>query len=246
MMKAIVLSCDKYHKIANHMVHTYQKLWPSNPFIFVIPYNDIYPQFIKDKWKDKVELVKTSIKFKQTINNLLKNIDDEEWIYWATDDRYVIDIDENVATNTYEFIKTLDKSIYTVCLYNGQYDRDYRIADKSDCLEYNGYKFFRKTKITYQWHHQFCRSKVIKKMFDCIDEPLSAKQMDRLLKTEKAKSFWELTNEGKWYMVENNSIIMGESTSRGDITSNCEESFKEYGLSIPSDFEISPHSIIKT
>jgi hypothetical protein len=28
--------------------------------------------------------------------------------------------------------------------------------------------------------------------------------------------------------------------------SNCEESFKEYGLDIPTNFEVSPRRIIKT
>ena len=42
-MKAIVLTCDKYHKITNHMITTYQDLWPSNKLKFVIPYNEKQP-----------------------------------------------------------------------------------------------------------------------------------------------------------------------------------------------------------
>ena len=35
-MKAIVLTCDKYLPITDHMLYTYQKLWSSNPFTFII------------------------------------------------------------------------------------------------------------------------------------------------------------------------------------------------------------------
>ena len=41
MIKAIVLSCDKYHKITDHMIETYQKLWPTNKLKFLIPWNEI-------------------------------------------------------------------------------------------------------------------------------------------------------------------------------------------------------------
>ncbi len=39
-MKAIVLTFDKYMIFTDHMILTYQKLWPNNPFIFKIPYQD--------------------------------------------------------------------------------------------------------------------------------------------------------------------------------------------------------------
>ena len=48
MIKAIVLSCDRYHKITDHMIETYQKLWPTNKLKFLIPWNKVYPQFLVD------------------------------------------------------------------------------------------------------------------------------------------------------------------------------------------------------
>ena len=74
-MKAIVLSCDRYHKITNHMITTYQHLWPSNKLKFVIPYNEKYPQFLEDNWGDKVEFIKTPVEFKETIDGLLEDVD---------------------------------------------------------------------------------------------------------------------------------------------------------------------------
>jgi len=72
-MKAVVLSCDRYHKITNHMITTYQHLWPSNQLKFLIPYNEKYPKFLEDKWGEKVEFVKTPVEFKKCYNSLLSS-----------------------------------------------------------------------------------------------------------------------------------------------------------------------------
>jgi hypothetical protein len=204
-MKAIVLSCDRYHKITNHMITTYQDLWPSNKLKFVIPYNEKYPQFLEDNWGDKVEFIKTPVEFKETINGLLKDVDDDEWIFWATDDSYLVDLDEDRANNAYDFVSS----------------------------------------ITYQWQHQFCRAKVIKKMFDCLDEPDYPKQMDYMQKESSSDSFWDMINVGKWYVCEHNSVIMAEPTSRGKLTRNGVESFEKYNLEVPTDeFEIDRDVVI--
>ncbi|WP_249267850.1 hypothetical protein RVR34_16365 [Microcystis aeruginosa FBCC-A68] len=95
-MKAIVLTCDKYIKFADHMIYTYQKWWPSNPFTFRVPYGD-YPENLA-KYGDKVELIpmdsakvihpietekgtKQVSLIRDTVLNLLKDLPDEEWIY---------------------------------------------------------------------------------------------------------------------------------------------------------------------
>lgn len=253
MIKAIVLSCDKYHKITDHMIETYQKLWPTNKLKFLIPWNEIYPQFLEDKWKEKIELIKTPVEFKPTIEGLLENTDEDEWVYWCTDDSYLVDIDEDAANTTLDFInnfitkdKSFNNSIYSVIFYNGQYDSVHKTFNKEECLNYKGYNFFKKNKITYQWQHQFCKSKVIKRMFDCLDEPEFAKQMDHMQKEEKSKKFWSMIEEGDWYVIENNSVIMGEPTSRGKLTKNGFESFKQYNLTPPiEEFEVGDAVIFK-
>ena len=64
-MKAIILSCDKYHPIANHMILTYEKLWPNNELIYRVPWNDKYPNDIKNNFGDKVEPINTPLEFKE-------------------------------------------------------------------------------------------------------------------------------------------------------------------------------------
>ena len=82
-------------------------------------------------------------------------------------------------------------------------------------------------------------------MFDCLDEPEFPKQMDWMQKEEKSKPFWNLIEKGMWLVTEWNNVIMAEPTSRGKLTKNGYESFKDYGLEIPSQFEVSDITITK-
>ena len=71
--------------------------------------------------------------------------------------------------------------------YNGSYDTAFNTINYDQFIDYQGLRFCKKNKITYQWQHQFCRSKVIKTMFDCLDEPEFPKQLDHMQKEEKSK-----------------------------------------------------------
>ena len=83
-------------------------------------------------------------------------------------------------------------------------------------------------------------------MFDCLDEPEYPKEMDYMQKEEKSKPFWGMIDEGKWYVAEHNAVIMAEPTSRGNLTQNGIESFKQYGLEPPTDtFDICDAVIFK-
>ena len=112
-------------------------------------------------------------------------------------------------------------------------------------INHNGYKFLKKKKIKYQWQHQFCRSKVIKKMFECLDEPDFPKQMDYMQKESSSQEFWDMIKVGDWYVSEHNTVIMAEPTSRGKLTRNGAESFERYKLEVPvDDFEVNNDAVI--
>src|SRR5947207_7291583 len=37
-MKAIVLTCDRFRAITEHMIRQYETLWPDHPLVFLVPY----------------------------------------------------------------------------------------------------------------------------------------------------------------------------------------------------------------
>src|SRR5438046_9676836 len=40
-MKAIVLTCDRFRAITEHMIRQYETLWPDHPFVFRVPYQNL-------------------------------------------------------------------------------------------------------------------------------------------------------------------------------------------------------------
>src|SRR5690606_9760749 len=100
-MDAIVLTCDKYAIFTDHMIDCYMRHWPSNPFRFVVPYQQ--STALDDKYGELVELVRTPSDIKGTMMTLLKRYDDEDWLYWCIDDKYLIELDEDKANDIYDF-----------------------------------------------------------------------------------------------------------------------------------------------
>lgn len=244
-MKAIVLSCDKYHEIANHMILTYEKLWPTNTLTYRVPWNEAYPASIVERYGDKIEPINTPVEFKATISGLIEDLDDDEWIFWCSDDTYLVDINEEEANKTLEFVKTLvDPDIYGVTF--GFVRQVPKNVNYSESIKHSDLTYYRRTALTQQWVHQFWRVKVLKKMFNCLDEApkYQAKQMDYMLHEDNP--FWEYANSGKMYTLDHNAAIWGESTHRGNLTKNCVDSFNQYNLPIPTNFNISPITIFFT
>lgn len=235
-MKAIVLSCDKYRPITNHMILTYQKLWPTNNLKFLVPWNDYYPVAMKEEYGNKIELVNTPVEFKETIFGLLASMEDDEWIYWSTDDTYLINIHEDEANKTQEFVESItDKDIIGVTF---GFIRDVpKNINKTDSISYKDLNFIRRTKLTNQWAPQYWRAHVLRYMFDCLEEApkYKAKQMDYML--SGTNLFWNILDRGKMYTLDHNAAMWGESAHRGNMTKNCVESFKTYGLNIPKTFK---------
>lgn len=95
-MKAIVLSCDKYHPMADHMIQCYQDIWPSNNFTFRIPYQN-ETNYFNLKYGNKVEMIKSDRMIKPTVLKLIEDLVDDDWVYWwqkntGTPYSFVIDI----------------------------------------------------------------------------------------------------------------------------------------------------------
>src|ERR1043166_9179142 len=86
-MKAIVLTCDRFRPMTEHMILQYTRLWPTHPFVFRVPY-----QLVRGSDTDRVEFRQTSENIRATVLELLSDLGDEEWIYWCIDDKYAIQL----------------------------------------------------------------------------------------------------------------------------------------------------------
>jgi hypothetical protein len=91
-MKAICFTFDRNMPVMEYVLYTYFKHWPDNPFVFYVPWNNIKPDHLVDQYgADKVKLLQTDSAVKPTIRTLLSVTQPNEFIWWAQDDKYILD-----------------------------------------------------------------------------------------------------------------------------------------------------------
>ncbi len=232
-MKAIVLSCDKYHAMAEHMILNYELLWPDNQFTFRVPWNEKYPNHIQDRFGEKVELIQTGLKFKDTFSGLTSDLNDDDWVYWCIDDKYPIDIASKEAQQVFNFVQSIQNpNIINVCFHFVRAIRN--TAEKMQRegvglnLFFDNLKFIEHNSYINSWLHQFFRVKALREFWLKMKEPEphKARPMDNYLEP--------IT--GTRLTLNHNICTYGESTTKGIITNNCFSSCKNLGISVPDYF----------
>jgi hypothetical protein len=87
-MLAIVLTCDRYRALTEHMIHCYNDVWSRHPFLFCVPY-----QAVNGTNSSNSRYVRTPPRIKETVLNLLMDLEDEQWVYWCIDDKYPMQLE---------------------------------------------------------------------------------------------------------------------------------------------------------
>lgn len=226
-MKAIVLTCDRYRAITEHMILQYERLWPDHPFIFHIPYQDVAGA---DTHRTRYR--KTPETIKQTVLQLLADIDDNEWIYWCVDDKYPIQlVTEKITELIADATRSPDMSGLLFCRCRVTLDSPKLALYPEKKINSFGNVYFER-KAWYQiWIHQLLRVKVLRHLFTHLPDNIpSAKAMDQL-KDDVVK-----LPEYRLFVTKENFAIFGESTNRGAITQNCYESIVATDIALPDWF----------
>jgi hypothetical protein len=225
--KAIVLTCDRYRTITEHMIFQYDRLWPDHPFVFHVPYQDL-----AGIDTERVRYLTSPSDIKGTVLHLLADIDDEEWIYWCVDDKYPIQlITTKIASLISHAMRSpeVDGLLFCRCratLNNPKvtlYPRKVKNPFGDVYLE---------RKAWFQiWIHQILRAKVLRYLFTHLPDHIpSAKAMDEL-KNDVPKLL-----EHRLFVTRENFAIFGESTRAGAITQNCYESMIAAEIELPEWF----------
>ena len=100
-MKAIVLTFDRHRAITQHLILQYERIWPDHPFRFRIPY-----QQLRGPDSERVEYVESPPEIAATVLRLLQDIEDEEWVYWCSDDKYPIRFIVEKVTELLQYVLT--------------------------------------------------------------------------------------------------------------------------------------------
>jgi len=226
-IKAIVLTCDRYRTITEHMIFQYDRLWPEHPFVFHVPYQEL-----GGVDTERVKYLMAPSDIKGTVLHLLTEIDDEEWIYWCVDDKYPIQLitDKTAGLISHAMrLPEVDGLLFCRCratldspkltLYPGRVKNPF------------GDVYFERKAWFQIWIHQILRAKVLRYLFTHLPDHIpSAKAMDEL-KNDVPK-----LPEHRLFVTKENFAVFGESTRRGVITQNCYESMVAAGIELPEWF----------
>jgi hypothetical protein len=226
-MKAIVLTCDRYRAVTEHMIYKYQELWPDHPFVFRIPYQEL-----GGRATASTEYVKTPPEIRETVLQLIADLADEDWIYWCVDDKYPIQLVLGKVNQLMtDAIRSPDMSGLLFCRGKALlrkpevtlYPDERRNSLGDVYLERKGWHQI--------WIHQLLRVKVVRYLFSQMPKEIaSAKLMDQL-KDEIPK-----LPDHRLFVTKENFAVFGESTHKGTLNQNCYESIRKTDIKLPKWF----------
>ncbi len=226
-IKAIVLTCDRYRAITEHMIFQYDRLWPGHPFVFQIPYQEL-----GGTDTDRTKYLTAPSDIKGTVLHILGEIDDEEWIYWCIDDKYPIQlVTDKIASLISHAMRSPEVDGLLFCRCRATLNNPRLTLFPRKVKNPFGDVYFERKAWFQIWIHQILRAKVLRYLFTHLPDDIpSAKAMDEL-KNDVPK-----LPEHRLFVTKENFAVFGESTRRGVITQNCYESMVATGIEIPEWF----------
>ena len=226
-MKALVLTCDRYRAMTEHMILRYEQLWPDHPFVFRIPF-----QNLAGTETERTHYVRTPEDIRETTLHLITDLDDEEWIYWCIDDKYPIRLVTKTIVDLIEdATRSPDMSGLLFCRCRAVLDSPKLTLYPKERVNSLGDIYFERKAWHQIWIHQLLRVKVLRHLFSQLPVGIpTAKAMDKL-KDDVIK-----LPEHRLFVTKENFAIFGESTHKGLITQNCYESIRSTEIELPRWF----------
>ena len=222
---AIVLTCDRYHPFAAHMIMRYDAVWPSHPFTFHVPYQQ------RPLQGGRVTERRTPEAIRATVLGLIEELDDEAWVYWCIDDKYPIQLVQPPVARLAEAVLSdalPDMDGVMFCRWRKLLRPEHLLEERRDGP--GGVVLLRRVNYAHIWIHQFLRVKVLRQLFLRFPESVPHPGAFDLMSLP-------LPPNQQLYVAEANLAVFGESTIGGRVTRNCAASFRALGLGTAPGFE---------
>jgi len=220
-MKAIVLSFDRQHPYVELSYRMYMDLWPECPFIFRVPWNNIKPKLLTDY--PNIELIQCDKDIRLTMQALLEDIEDNEWVYWCIDDRFPISINSSEMSNLYNNLHQYEEFDY-VRPFSHKYFSKNNIPDT---ISSKSPQFSIQSDL-HQWGyymHHFCKAHILKTLFS-LENCISIYDFhDNLI-----DNFYQNTTGLKLLSDQKDWLKFEEQSSQGKITGICKKYLNKFNI----------------
>jgi hypothetical protein len=239
---AIVLTCQRHIPIAEHMIDRYHAKWPGHSFRFRLP-DCSASRALANRAGQRIELVKTGEgegrgMFRAAVLGLLGGLDDDEWVYWCIDDKYVEWIDIKTAQAVVDrTIAIGDRKVAGVSFARTRQLSNLH-SDRQPTLRLGDLVLVRRPNYRQIWLHQLLRAKVLRTLFSGFPMQIdAAKDMHVFARAA------QLPDDHRLYVTSRNAVVFGESTTSGRLTANCARSMVR-GRGVPPGFKVEDRRII--
>ncbi|GAC13361.1 hypothetical protein [Aliiglaciecola lipolytica] len=224
-MKAIILSYDKQVGLAQLVVKTYLDLGVKC-LDFLVPINHVHTKR-KFEFASNIKCILSKCDILSSMESTLAQCDDDEWIYWAIDDRFPTHIDLSSFDCIY---KAIDRGDFDFA--NGVKLINWRekLTGKKVNVEGMSFSLQESTSMFGFWHHQFLRAKVLKDtFFTCNEESYNdIRMINNSQHSKKSLSFLE-----NIYVSDRNIVELEEPLWDGKLTRNGVEALLRFDCSVP-------------
>lgn len=221
-MKALCFTFDRNMPILEYVLYTYFKCWPDNPFVFYVPWNNTKPDYLVEKYgSDKIKLLQTDSRVKPTIRTLLSIAQPNEFIWWAQDDKYILDFkNKQIIKDLYQH-DTPDVGGYMLTK-NSDSETAYTKTKK----HISGYELIQKKNYHQIFQPQWIKKEIIESLYlNCaLEEHYPLAKLYPLMRKCPIKNL---------YTSSVNYINIAESLDCGKMTKNLIEHMKRDGFNIP-------------
>lgn len=235
-MKALVLTFDRNAELTEHMIHQYNKCWPTHPFTFLIPYQSETRKELN--WGGgQREWVVSPAGISGTMDALLNVVSEREWIYWAIDDKYPERLDVPRMQSILAFVRSPESAeVDGVLACRTRQLLKAKFTDGVAKVAPTGERLLLRNTWNQIWIHQFLRPCVLQHLFDGMPTEIpKAKMMDHFK--------FEVPLVHRLTVLERNAAKFGESSVSGVVLLNTLESLRRAGrpqpLSLPVNRKIS-------
>jgi hypothetical protein len=230
-IKVVTLTFDQNRPFFENMLMSYQELLPGQGLDFCLPYqtDDSVAE------GQTVRLMKTDPGIRATVLSQLRGLDDSDWIYWATDDRFLVGANLTVFERVRQMIQKGTFEDFDGVLLNSKHSQMGKVNPSqlelgigSDAITFD----LREDLLTI-WLHQFLRVWVLRVIFEAMPEELNqAKLMDTYVRQLEEKLLV------RRLQTRDDFLVFQESLSRGIPTREGVRALRSRNLGVPASKKI--------
>ena len=234
-MKAICMTYDRHHPVMDFVIHSYERLWPTHPFVFHVPYNEIVPEAMKSRYGDKVVFHKAPSPIRDTLSVLTDQLEDDEWVWWCMDDKYPTFIDTDAVMEVYHALGEItDPGVWGIMVARNNYSHR-----KARPVEFGAgnIRFLKKPDYAGFYQPHFLRVKALRHFMigngvldeSYVDRGCSVGLMPAIDRLVTSK----LPSNVRVFVVEQTRLTFGESLTMGELTVNLVRQMESEGIDLP-------------